>query len=152
MPRVSTYSGCGNSLGPVSTDGPAPDRAPVSTDASVPPYLQIVNWIRKQIRTGELPPGSQLPAQAKLAQRFGVAQSTAVHAIRELQYEGLVIGQQGRGTFVRSAPADEETRAATIESLTRQVGRLRDDLRAVHQRVRRLEEVVGLPDETGEPR
>ena len=68
----------------------------------VPTYRKIAEELRTKIRSGELPPGAQLPTQQDLSERYGVARMTARQAIAELINEGLVTSHQGRGARVRS--------------------------------------------------
>ena len=64
---------------------------------------RIVDNLRRQILSGELPPGTKLPPHDVLAADFGVAPLTLRHALAVLEGEGWVSRQQGRGTFVRMA-------------------------------------------------
>jgi len=61
----------------------------------------IADTIRRQIESGELPPGAQLPSERDLASTYGTARNTAREAIRILADAGLVITDQGKGSFVR---------------------------------------------------
>ena len=71
-------------------------------NAAVPAYRKIAEDIRRRIAAGELPPGSLLPTQQELQDRYGVARMTARQAISALENEGLVTSQQGKGAVVRS--------------------------------------------------
>ncbi|MFD0534391.1 GntR family transcriptional regulator [Actinomadura luteofluorescens] len=53
-------------------------------------------------RGGAAPPGERLPPQRAFARRRGIAGSTANRVYRELARRGLVVGEVGRGTFVRA--------------------------------------------------
>ena len=53
-----------------------------------------------KIRRGDLPPGSALPAQKELSSLYGVTLVTLRQALRQLEDDGLVSQQPGRGTFV----------------------------------------------------
>lgn len=75
-----------------------------------PAYLQIVDELRGQIRAGSLPPGTALPSIAQLCERFDVSASVVKAAISVLRTEGVVIGQQGKGVFVRETPAETLSR------------------------------------------
>jgi GntR family transcriptional regulator len=66
-----------------------------------PPSRTIAEAIRSQIESGELPPGAQLPSERDLASAYGTARNTAREAVRILGDAGLVITDQGRGSFVR---------------------------------------------------
>ena len=68
-----------------------------------PPSRTIAETIRTQIESGELPPGTKLPSERDLAATYGTARNTAREAIRILSDSGLVITDQGRGSFVRPA-------------------------------------------------
>ncbi len=66
-----------------------------------PPSRAIAEDLRHQIESGELAPGAQLPSERELATQYGTARNTAREAIRLLSDAGLVIAEQGRGSFVR---------------------------------------------------
>jgi GntR family transcriptional regulator len=65
------------------------------------PSRTIAEAIRSQIESGELPPGAQLPSERDLASAYGTARNTAREAVRLLADTGLVITDQGKGSFVR---------------------------------------------------
>jgi len=65
------------------------------------PSRTIAEAIRSQIESGELPPGAQLPSERDLASTYGTARNTAREAVRILSDAGLVITDQGKGSFVR---------------------------------------------------
>jgi DNA-binding GntR family transcriptional regulator len=64
-------------------------------------YLGIAGQLRSEIARGDYPPGTYLPWQKELADRFGVNIGTVRKAIRHLQAEGLVDPISGHGTRVR---------------------------------------------------
>lgn len=64
-------------------------------------YQQIADDIRQQIHDGALQAEDQLPTEAVLMAEYGVSRIVIRGAIEALQNEGLIIKQQGRGTFVR---------------------------------------------------
>ncbi|MET7476430.1 PLP-dependent aminotransferase family protein [Streptomyces sp. NPDC005648] len=68
-------------------------------------YRRIADRIAADIASGRLRPGERLPPQRKFARRHGIAASTAERAYGELVRRGLVVGEVGRGTFVRAAAA-----------------------------------------------
>ncbi|MFD5417283.1 PLP-dependent aminotransferase family protein [Streptomyces sp. NPDC127069] len=65
-------------------------------------YRGIADEIAASIADGRLRPGEQLPTQRAFARRHGIAGSTAGRVYRELVRRGLVVGEVGRGTFVRA--------------------------------------------------
>ncbi|MHC3470158.1 aminotransferase-like domain-containing protein [Streptomyces sp. 7R007] len=76
-------------------------------------YLRIADRIAADIAEGRLGPGERLPPQRRFARRHGIAASTAERAYGELVRRGLVVGEVGRGTFVRAAPPRPAGRALT---------------------------------------
>ncbi|GAA3819840.1 aminotransferase-like domain-containing protein [Streptomyces chiangmaiensis] len=66
-------------------------------------YRRIADRIAADIATGRLRPAQRLPPQRVFARRHGMAASTAARVYGELVRRGLVVGEVGRGTFVRAA-------------------------------------------------
>ena len=58
------------------------------------------------IRGEDFPPGSRLPSEAKMADRFGVSRTVIREAVSRLKSEGLVESRQGSGVFVREENTD----------------------------------------------
>ena len=86
-------------------------------------YRRIADRIAADIANGRLRAGQQLPPQRAFARRHGLAPSTAGRVYAELVRRGLVVGEVGRGTFVRAAAPDGQpgrtlTEAAGDELLT----------------------------------
>lgn len=63
---------------------------------------ELAAALESMIRESRLTPGARLPTHRELAYQHGVALNTASHAVRMLTARGLVVGEVGRGTFVRS--------------------------------------------------
>jgi DNA-binding transcriptional MocR family regulator len=76
-------------------------------------YRRIADRIADDIAAGRLRPGERLPPQRAFARRRGIAGSTAERVYGELVRRGLVVGEVGRGTFVRAAPPAPGGRALT---------------------------------------
>lgn len=66
-------------------------------------WRQIADAIRLDIVGGKLANGDRLPTEALLAERFSANRHTVRRALAVLAEEGVVMSEQGRGTFVRSA-------------------------------------------------
>ncbi|MEV7007200.1 winged helix-turn-helix domain-containing protein [Streptosporangium sp. NPDC051022] len=109
-----------------------------------PAYLQIVDELRDQIRSGALPAGTALPSIAQLCERFDVSASVVKSAISVLRTEGTVIGQQGKGVFVREVPAaaaGPEPSGVNAEVLD-QLTQMRQSLKELGDRLAALESAV----------
>jgi len=68
---------------------------------STPLYRRIAAELRDAIGRGELPPGSQLPTEQELGERYKVSRNTVRLALGLLANEGIISSTPGRGTFVR---------------------------------------------------
>lgn len=75
---------------------------------NIPLYHQVEDYIRKKIRDEKLKPGDLLPTEAELEEILKVSRTTIRIAISELQHEGIVYKQQGRGTFVAKRSYEEQ--------------------------------------------
>ncbi len=70
-----------------------------------PEFVTVADRVAGEIASGQLRPGEKLLPQRTFAHRRGIAPSTASRVYAELARRGLVVGEVGRGTFVRAAPA-----------------------------------------------
>jgi GntR family transcriptional regulator len=65
-----------------------------------PLYAQVETILASEITNRVLLPGSQLPSETELAERFGVSRSTVRVAIQNLKHRSLIEIRRGKGTFV----------------------------------------------------
>ncbi|MGH9941261.1 MAG: PLP-dependent aminotransferase family protein [Pyrinomonadaceae bacterium] len=72
-----------------------------------PRYLAIVEAIAEDIELGRLKPGVQMPTHRELANHVGVTTGTITRAYSEAARRGLLIGETGRGTFVKGNLLDD---------------------------------------------
>ncbi|MFO1497675.1 MAG: GntR family transcriptional regulator [Verrucomicrobiota bacterium] len=72
----------------------------ISATDGVPIYLQIVRQIKRQVASGHLEVGEELPPIRVLAEQLLINPNTVARAYLELEREGLVIKRQGSGTYV----------------------------------------------------
>ncbi|HSW74810.1 MAG TPA: GntR family transcriptional regulator [Candidatus Saccharimonadales bacterium] len=72
----------------------------LNTHSGVPPYLQIVQQIKHDIRMGLLKEGDKLPSVKEAVTMTAVNPNTVFKAYRELEGQGFVKGQAGSGVFV----------------------------------------------------
>lgn len=82
-------------------------------DRFTPIYFRIQEAIRKRITGRELRPGDRLPSETELANAYRTTRVTVRHALSRLAYEGLILRQTGRGTFV----ADPSSIVSPIDTL-----------------------------------
>ena len=78
---------------------------PHYSDLAQPVYLMIADALEQDIGSGRLTAGDRLPTLKDLAESLNVTPGTIGRAYDEAAKRGLVVGEVGRGTFVRAAPA-----------------------------------------------
>ncbi len=75
-------------------------RAPaLERDSARALYEQIADRLRQQLQE-DVEPGGQVPTEESLTELFQVSRSTVRKAIQRLVDEGVLVRQQGKGTFV----------------------------------------------------
>jgi len=74
------------------------------TRGGMPKYLQLKQEILSWLHSGEWKPHEMLPSEHELASRFGMSRQTVRQTLGELEQEGYLYRQRGKGTFV--APPD----------------------------------------------
>jgi DNA-binding GntR family transcriptional regulator len=74
-----------------------------------PSYTQLVNIIQDQVANGELRSGDRLPSESQLCKFHRVSPMTVRRAINILVEQGVVITEQGRGTFIKPIQVWEAT-------------------------------------------
>jgi GntR family transcriptional regulator len=74
----------------------------------IPLYAQVESVLASSIADGNLPAGSQLPAEDSLIQRFNVSRTTVRKAIQNLASRGLIEIRRGKGTFVAQPKITQE--------------------------------------------
>lgn len=68
-------------------------------------YRQVAEQIRGLIETGELKPGTRLPPERELAERFAISRPTVREALIVLEVEGHIQIRMGSGVYVSQRPA-----------------------------------------------
>ncbi|MEU8928521.1 PLP-dependent aminotransferase family protein [Streptomyces sp. NPDC048409] len=82
-------------------------------------FRGIADRIALDIARGRLRAGQRLPPQRAFARRHGIAASTAGRVYAELVRRGLVVGEVGRGTFVRATEVTPQGRALVEDGTAR---------------------------------
>jgi GntR family transcriptional regulator len=99
----------------------------------VPIYRQIADAVRAAVAAGVYRPGEMLPSLRAMAVKIHVNPNTVQRAYDELEREGLIYSQRGRGLFVAERGAafaqslagdglrrafDEAIRAGRVSGMT----------------------------------
>jgi len=69
----------------------------------IPKYYQLKEQVRRRIEKGVLKPGDSLPSEPQIVDKLGLSRNTIRQAMAELEQEGFIVREQGRGTFVARA-------------------------------------------------
>ncbi len=81
----------------------------IEVESKVPIYSQIEEQIQAMVAAGQLRPGDQLPTIRQLATDLRVNYNTVARAYLDLDRDGVISTQRGRGTFVAKGPGAEES-------------------------------------------
>ncbi|MDY2695070.1 GntR family transcriptional regulator [Gemmiger sp.] len=72
----------------------------LSNAGQEPIYAQIARQIKQQILSGQLRAGEPLPSIRLLAKELRISVITTKRAYEELEADGFIVTQAGRGSFV----------------------------------------------------
>lgn len=76
----------------------------ISQSDKRPMYLQIMEQIKQRIAVGDWKEGQPIPSIRQLAVDLQVSVITVKRAYLELEREGVIVTQQGKGSHVASTP------------------------------------------------
>ncbi|WFG44150.1 winged helix-turn-helix domain-containing protein [Pseudonocardia alni] len=113
-----------------------------------PKYLQVADELRRAIRAGSYPVGSELPSTSQLTRTYEVSTTVVRAAVRELRQEGVVQGQPGKAVYVTAEPGetpDDADRSDLAVRLRELEDRTSTALAALEARVTELEGRVSPP-------
>lgn len=106
---------------------------------NVPIYLQIEQYLYRQIALGKLKAGQKIPSVRKLALRLTVNVNTVQRALAQMNEQGILHTKRGEGNFVTQDQAllqktkqtlINEQLVAFVQNMTR-LGVKKDDLSAI---------------------
>ncbi len=63
-------------------------------------YLQIMEQIKQRVAVGDWPRGEEIPSIRQLAMELNISVITIKRAYLELEREGVIVTQQGKGSTV----------------------------------------------------
>jgi GntR family transcriptional regulator len=101
-----------------------------------PAYQQVADDLRRRIAAGEYPVGSVIPSTAMLTEAYGCSVTVVRAAVAQLRADAVLIGQPGKGVFVRAIPEAATGQAGGVADLARQIEKLRADMRRMESSVR----------------
>lgn len=85
----------------------------IDRNSSTPYYAQLKDEILARIERGVWKAGDQLPSEPDLCEEFCISRTVVRQALQELEFEGSIRREKGRGTFV-AEPKIVEALAQTL--------------------------------------
>lgn len=85
---------------------------------NVPKYLELMNWIRGQIASGDLCIGDRLQSENELGEKFSISRQTVRQATSVLENEGILERRRGSGTYIAATMAVPKSRTMNIGVIT----------------------------------
>lgn len=81
---------------------------------NIPIYLQIEQYLYRQVALGKMKAGEKIPSVRKLALELTVNVNTVQRALQEMNTQGILYTKRGEGNFVTE---DTELLSKTKQSL-----------------------------------
>src|SRR5450432_1260551 len=69
-----------------------------------PMYLQIMEQVKQRVAVGDWAPGDEIPSIRQLAMDLRVSVITIKRAYLELEREGVIVTQEGKGSIIAPNP------------------------------------------------
>ena len=87
--------------------------------SGVPVYRQIIDQVLGGVAACALQAGTQLPTVRQVSVDLAINPNTVVRAYRELEIRGVLVTQQGTGTFIgaQSVRPDDAERSRQLSQL-----------------------------------
>ena len=90
-------------------------QSTIDRGSHVPYYLQLKETLTEGIEKGNWGPGELIPSESELGKSFGVSRTVVRQALNEMTYEGLVVRQRGKGTFVSQPKISSRSLVQSLE-------------------------------------
>ncbi len=76
----------------------------ISQSDGRPLYLRIIEQIKQRVAIGEWAPGDEIPSIRQLAAELCVSVITVKRAYLELERDGVIVTQHGKGSTIAARP------------------------------------------------
>ncbi|HEY5788727.1 MAG TPA: GntR family transcriptional regulator [Microlunatus sp.] len=106
--------------------------AGIDRSSPLPFYYQLKQILLADLRARDLAPGTRLPGDNELCGTYEVSRTVVRQALAELETEGVIERQKGRGTFVAHRRTSErlvQSLTGLYEDVAARGGHLRSDVR-----------------------
>lgn len=82
-------------------------RTTIDRTSYIPLYVQVVDALREYIDSDDVFPGNQLLGETELCRVFNVSRTVIRQALDELERDGLIVREKGKGTFIAEPKLEE---------------------------------------------
>jgi GntR family transcriptional regulator len=72
----------------------------INFESHIPYYIQLMDILKEKVQGGAWVPGDQIPGEHDLCEMYGVSRTVVRQALQELELEGVINRQRGKGTFI----------------------------------------------------
>ncbi|MDI6600880.1 MAG: GntR family transcriptional regulator [Thermoanaerobacteraceae bacterium] len=93
----------------------------IDKKSPIPIYFQLKNLIKDDIECGVLKPGSPIPSEREYSESYGISRMTVRQALKELEDDGLIVRERGRGSFV-ARPKIEQKNIMSFTQMVKDMG------------------------------
>ena len=115
----------------------------ISNQSSQPIYEQIANQVKALIIGGSLKEGDMLPSMRLLAKALRISVITTKRAYEELERDGFIVSQTGKGSFVAGTNT-ELVREAQLQKIEQQLTQAVETARISNVSLDELQEMLSL--------
>jgi GntR family transcriptional regulator len=77
----------------------------IDRGSRIPFYYQLKKVLEEEIASGRWLPGDRLPSEPLIGSHFALSRTTVRQALAELEDDGLILKEKGRGTFIAETPS-----------------------------------------------
>lgn len=94
---------------------------PINTSSKLPLYQQVADSIKYKIIQGDYEVGGLLQPEMELCKIYQVSRITMRRAMQELEQEGYLTRQAGKGTFVNNWLKSDTSNSTLVQSFTNEL-------------------------------
>lgn len=76
----------------------------IRSGSGVAYYHQLYTLLCAALNEGSIAPGSALPSESELMERFGISRNTVRRALGQLEQEKRIVRRRGSGSYARALP------------------------------------------------
>lgn len=80
----------------------------IDKKSPIPVYFQLKNYIKNDIEERKLVPGDLILSESKYCEMFGISRMTVRQALNQLEVEGIIVRERGKGSFVAIPRIEQE--------------------------------------------